>query len=212
MTNEERRAVANLMLMCYEHHTITHDVEKYPVPALRRLKAKHEAKFTAPEKMMLRAIADLTKAIPPSVPTSLKKMGRSLGWKITSEQRAARLEALSELIHNLRRVPIRTRQLLIVLIERTLYDSTVRHHEIREACDLDDHTVFEHVDTLKRYELVEADYQEAPDAEISVHGLWNREMDDSSGWAFWDELVEFCEKTGATLDDFVIELRFNLLD
>ena len=27
MTNEERRAAANLMLMCYEHHKITNDVE-----------------------------------------------------------------------------------------------------------------------------------------------------------------------------------------
>jgi hypothetical protein len=31
MTNEERRAPANLMLMCYDHHTITNDIAQYPV-------------------------------------------------------------------------------------------------------------------------------------------------------------------------------------
>ncbi len=31
MTNEQRRAGSNLLLMCYEHHTITNDVRKFPV-------------------------------------------------------------------------------------------------------------------------------------------------------------------------------------
>lgn len=51
-TNEERRHFSNLMLMCYEHHTITNDVLKYPVDVLRKMKADHEAKFTDVAKAM----------------------------------------------------------------------------------------------------------------------------------------------------------------
>jgi hypothetical protein len=31
MTNEDRRAAANLMLMCYPHHKITNDEQEYPI-------------------------------------------------------------------------------------------------------------------------------------------------------------------------------------
>src|ERR1035437_1886650 len=45
MSNEERRAAANLMLMCYEHHTVTNDFETYAVEVLRRYKSDHETRF-----------------------------------------------------------------------------------------------------------------------------------------------------------------------
>jgi hypothetical protein len=39
MTNDERRAVANLMLMCYPHHVKTNDVNTYTVDVLRKMKS-----------------------------------------------------------------------------------------------------------------------------------------------------------------------------
>lgn len=41
-TNEENREESNLMLMCYEHHIKTNDIEKYPVRKLKQIKQKHE--------------------------------------------------------------------------------------------------------------------------------------------------------------------------
>lgn len=43
-TNEQRRQISNLMLMCPTHHTVTNNVIQYPVDKLKRLKADHEAK------------------------------------------------------------------------------------------------------------------------------------------------------------------------
>jgi hypothetical protein len=57
MTDKERAAFPNLMLMCYEHHVATNDVEQYPVPALRAMKAEHEARFTDPAQSILDADA-----------------------------------------------------------------------------------------------------------------------------------------------------------
>jgi hypothetical protein len=45
-TNEECRGFANLVLMCYEHHVATNDVDKYKVSDLQKQKAEHEKKFT----------------------------------------------------------------------------------------------------------------------------------------------------------------------
>jgi hypothetical protein len=53
MSDEERAAFPNLMLMCYEHHVITNDVDTYPVPVLRSMKAGHEAKFTDPAQAIM---------------------------------------------------------------------------------------------------------------------------------------------------------------
>jgi hypothetical protein len=52
MTDEERAAYTNLMLMCYEHHVVTNDVDEYPVARLQAMKAEHEAKFTDPTRAM----------------------------------------------------------------------------------------------------------------------------------------------------------------
>ena len=53
MSDEERAAFPNLMLMCYEHHVITNDVDTYPVAVLQAMKAAHEAKFTDPAQAIL---------------------------------------------------------------------------------------------------------------------------------------------------------------
>lgn len=45
--NESRRKPENLLLLCYQHHIKTNNVERYPVEALRRMKSEHEARFAA---------------------------------------------------------------------------------------------------------------------------------------------------------------------
>lgn len=47
MTNEERRAPENLLLMCHRHHVETGDVTRFDVQAMRDIKLRHEAIFTA---------------------------------------------------------------------------------------------------------------------------------------------------------------------
>jgi hypothetical protein len=57
MSDEERAAFPNLMLMCYEHHVITNDADGYPVQVLQAMKAAHEGKFTDPAQAILDADA-----------------------------------------------------------------------------------------------------------------------------------------------------------
>jgi len=56
-TNEERRQFDNLMLMCYKHHIITNDVEKFSVEKLQKIKEKHETNHIE-EDLSLNAIVD----------------------------------------------------------------------------------------------------------------------------------------------------------
>jgi len=45
-SNEDRRAFSNLLLMCYQHHIVTNNVDQYDVAAMRAIKSNHERRFT----------------------------------------------------------------------------------------------------------------------------------------------------------------------
>lgn len=45
--NESRRKPENLLLLCYQHHIKTNNVERYPVEVLRKMKSEHEVTFGA---------------------------------------------------------------------------------------------------------------------------------------------------------------------
>ena len=121
------------------------------------------------------------------------------------------------MIEQFRRVPLRSRQLFSIILERSEWVdhqdcSVVAHNEIREACGLSNAKVIEHVTVLEKYELVEADYNEHRNPNISVRRLWGGKYHRSYGWTFWDDLKEFCRRTGIPLSDIIIELRLNSLD
>jgi hypothetical protein len=44
-TDDYRRSLPNLVVLCYKHHKETDDVQRYPVEALREFKAAHESTF-----------------------------------------------------------------------------------------------------------------------------------------------------------------------
>ncbi len=217
MTNEARRSIKNLMLMCYEHHVITNNVAKYPVAALQKMKKEHEAKFTSVETKMLKAIEDQTKAVTPSASASLAKMAATLKWDLPAKECEERITLLEEMVEKFRRVPLRSRQLFAIILERAEWtdhkdSSVVAHNEIREACGLTNAKVIEHVSVLEKYTLLHADYHEYRNPDISVDRIWGGKFHRECGWMFWEDLKEFCSETGIPLTDFVIHLRFNLLD
>ena len=47
MTDEERKSVDNLMVLCYPHHIKTNNEELYSATRLRKMKAEHESKYAA---------------------------------------------------------------------------------------------------------------------------------------------------------------------
>jgi hypothetical protein len=79
MTNEERRAASNLMLMCYEHHVVTNDVKKFTVAKLRRMKRDHERRFAAPDRAIMQELKDWTLASEPTRVENLSRYEEALG-------------------------------------------------------------------------------------------------------------------------------------
>ncbi|MCA9123962.1 MAG: hypothetical protein H6822_20400 [Planctomycetaceae bacterium] len=212
MSNEDRRQFSNLMLMCHAHHKVTDDVTKYSVLGLQKMKREHEAKYTlAPEKL-LKAIVDEAKHTVATPARSLKRLDKEMGWNYDDYQFDPVLTDLAELLGRLQQVPARSRQLLVVIVERvgkagTLSgSSTVPLAEIQTACGLESQDLADQLRILTRYGIARYDRSAADfSQEIQLHTL-------NGPWDFWTDLKKYCKATGHSLDEFIIGLRFDLLD
>lgn len=213
-TNEQRRNFSNLLLMCYEHHTITNDVAKYAVALLQRMKANHEAKFTDVAKAIEDSITDSSAQKQPQTPKTLKRMSEVLRWGLTSDEIAISLPELLSIIDRVQKLPIRTRQLLTIIVSRLTrrqlpgdryrFDNRVPQMEIAEAANLSMEKVEGHMQIIERYKLGLLDCEQACMTII----LWEC----PSGWNVWGDFNEFCSITGIPLKGLLVDLRFDLLD
>ena len=96
MTNEERRAAPNLMLMCYAHHQVTNDVKKYTVKKMQKMKREHERRFSSPDRAILERLHDWTAADTPQGVENLGRANQELGWNHHDEELAEAEEAVEE--------------------------------------------------------------------------------------------------------------------
>jgi hypothetical protein len=211
MSNEERRHVSNLMLMCYAHHVVTNDIERYPVERLRQMKADHEGKYTNAAEVIWRSIVDRTTTQSVAFATSLRRMHDVMKWGLTDDQLLESFVEFDEFQKRLCQLPQTTRELLLVLVnragepERPTQVMSTPHEEVRRACGIGKQKLISHVETLVRYNIARSDHEEMLQPKMYLRPL-------GSGWPVWRDLRTFCTVTGITLQDILVELRLNLLD
>ena len=212
-TNEDRRSFDNLMLMCYEHHTVTNNVEIYTVSILRRMKSTHESKFSDILTKMRDSIIDHT-----DVPLSnddrtlIRFLSDDDGvLDLTEEQRLASIEEFNIYATKIQGLPIPTRQLLAAIINRANGDSggsfrdcSTNYYETLLACDLDPQEMREHISIMVNAGVVYVDEIEGVDV-IILQCL-------ESGWPIASHLKDFCHKNGYSLTSILVDLDFALLD
>jgi hypothetical protein len=212
---EDRRAFANLMLMCYEHHTVTDDVDKYTVSILREIKATHEAKFSDVARVIQTTIADQSLKTQLHAPKSLKRfMGPDC--YLTEEQIQETIKEVLWASESVKKLPIRTRQLLSIIIGRLgrkqlrgknyRYDAGLYLNEVCEACHMSSAKVRSHVNTMQKYRIARLDDNDPEGSGIILYET------PKSGWFIWGDLQEFCTKENLPLQAILVDLRFDLLD
>jgi hypothetical protein len=212
-TNEDRRQFANLILMCYEHHMKTNDVQKYTVQVLQEMKKAHEAKFSDIADAIGKAITDVGAVIALEEPKTLQRMNDVLGWGHSAKELVYTRQELMDMVTRIQKLPIRTRQLLVLVLSRLVrhtlsnnrydYDYRVPFREIAEAANLRDHYLLEHGEILAKYDIALVDSDEVRNIRLKSC---------RSGWYLWGDLKEFCRRTGDPLRSLIIDLKFNLLD
>lgn len=227
MTNEERRHRKNLLLMCHRHHVETNDVARFDVEHVRRIKEDHEGQYAAgklpvPETQFEEAVQAIvassivdqtkrTRLVPPQTLARWNRETSDDGRGLTPEELRGSLdEMLLPMLESLGKLPVDTRGVLLVVVERgEPYggDIGLPFHELEHATGADADLLSRHVETLRRYSIARMDDEWRENDVLMWVATW-----DLDGWPFWRSLKDYSRDTGLALEDFIMELRFDLLD
>lgn len=210
MTNEQRREFSNLILMCHKHHKKTNDVNKYTVTKLKKMKKKHEEKFSGIIQQMRESIVDYGKIDEYKDSKVCNRLTDVLGYGNTVEENTENSKLLNKLLEKLVDLPVETRGLLAIMVERSFKDRyencIIPLSEIQSATFKDESFIIEHLDILNRRCI--ASMAEVEDDGIPYSYLYK----DDSGWNIWNDMREYCKKTDVDLNDLIVEGDFSLFD
>lgn len=220
MTNEQRRAAANLMLMCYEHHQVTNDEEKYTVSKLKKIKRDHERRFSSPDRAILERLQDWTTADQPQGVANLRRANDVLEWRHDDEELDKSVAELNEYIKILRRVPIEVRRFIGAIAQRMvrmgdtlavrdeMFGTSILISDVRSAFRLSDSAIRQKLTQLESYGLGDLDQINTdlgPQPAIRIRSL-------ESGWPLWLDIVAFCDAADTPIETFTDDLDFSPLD
>ncbi|MDP9085669.1 MAG: hypothetical protein M3N02_02750 [Pseudomonadota bacterium] len=210
-TNEERRRPSNLVLLCYDHHVETDDVDKFPVERMRRIKEDHERLFSDVIGTMLRSVSDHTKLSEPTFPKNLRRLNDALGWAYSDQELA---EALTEALPALQKyatLPLPTRQFFSIIVDRGQpgrFGATlaVSADEVQQAANLSDDEARKYFALLDRHGFTE--HSDTDDFGLPIVGVCTLR----SGWPLWSDIKKFCERRGLDPAIMLHGLDFGDLD
>jgi len=216
MTNEQRRAAANLMLMCYEHHVETNDFAVFPVPRMQQIKADHEKRFSHPDRAILISLRDYTMLEEPTQADNLRKINRLLGWGHGDEELQGLIDDLDEYVERFARVPVEVRNFVgqVAMRTRRVRDlpavhkqqryscPSIRFYDLQHAFQIDEEAVMRFERQLDSYRL--GWMSEIPDTSYDREFLGLKLAGTRNDWCLWEDLTEFCEKAGEPIDAFSV--------
>jgi hypothetical protein len=218
MTNEERRHVSNLMLMCHEHHVITNDENAFPVARLRQIKAEHEARFANPGRAILAELRDWTQASEPTLPSSLDRLNYVLKQEVNAEDIKYQLNLIERLVGSFCNVPEEVRKFLGAVAERML---AMRGTRVVGTGMWDGGPKILVSDLAGAFRISIEDVMEMG-TKLEHYGLgavvssWDGEpaivLKEVDGWSFWVDLARFCAEVSEPMDAFTLDLDFARLD
>jgi hypothetical protein len=201
MTDEERRAPANLFIVCGKHHDIIDDKKNeasWPAENLRALKKAHEDRFKKAERQLIEQFVDATQINQPVYPKTLKVYGAGLD----DEDVAREMEEITDFLGRLKEVPLKERQFAIRLAER------MNRNNVDE---LDAH------DTLSAFQLGQNKFKTLMNI-LEHHGMGHiSERAGHNQYAVvlreeWLKIYAYCKDENIPPEDVLIDLDFGLLD
>lgn len=210
MTNEERRAFANLLLVCGKHHDIIDhrpNVKIYSSDVLRKYKADHEDRFRRAEHQLVEQVTDSTQAALPTYPRTLKRFGEvfdvTCSMNIIEE-----VAGLAKFIDRLKELPLAQREFAIKLAERMKRQGSdnLPADDVVGAFNLNEKKLKQHMELLEHHGL--GDITEGFGCQKYIVRLWDRDP----GCNPWIEILDFCQITGSSSSSFIFDLNFEQYD
>jgi hypothetical protein len=224
MTNEQRRAASNLLLLCYEHHVETNDVHAFPVSRMQTIKADHEKRFSHPDRVILNSLKDYTTLNEATIGKNLRKLDRLLGWNHSAEELEGVKTDLEEYLEKFSKVPVEIRKFVgevaqrmwrirdLPAVQREGFGNCpmIRFDDLQQAFQINEEQMYSYESQLDSYGLGFRSEMSDRSCDRWFPGLKLRAT--KYDWCLWESLAEFCEKAGETIDVFSVEMDFARLD
>ena len=217
MTNEERRAASNLVLMCYEHHKVIDDESTYTTQRLTEIKQEHERRFSAAHLAILQSLTDWTTTNEPQLVRNLGRMNEVLKLGLSDGDLQDSVTEINAHVETLRNIPIDVRAFIGAVANRLQLmqgsgavqdDTDLLASDFKDAHGVTDATLSERIAQMAAYGV--GSHVEFH-SELGVYdGITLYEL--QSGWPVWIDIAAFCKKTATPIEDFVEDLNFSSLD
>lgn len=210
-SNEDRRKPSNLILMCYEHHIETNDVEEYPVDRMFRIKKEHEKMFLDVVGSMLLTVTDHTTLSEPNYSKNLRRLDRIMKWKCTEEELSECVSEVNNLAKKLSKIPVPTRELFLVIVNRSRMGSYGAELDV-SIPDVQQSTSLSTQELRDCFSILESSCftydNDKDDFGVQLVGISALE----SGWPIWSDIKMFCEKTKTDVAQIILNLDFSMFD
>lgn len=221
-SNEDRRAINNLVLMCAGHHSQI-DSKKHQatwtVARLKKIKNNHEKKFIGLDNSLKQAFKnsyiDSTDDLAPTVSKVFTELERLIpDTKLDDDsQEQSRRKQIRNFVEKLSKVPANEREFMVSIIRRAMKlnrknDQVCVHvDDVKSAFKIGHGKIKLLGAALERYSVGSVSL-----ACVGEGDEYHVMIDEPSEYVTWGDIVRFCEKSGNNLDDFVLRLKFDLLD
>lgn len=211
MTNEERRSYDNLMLMCYEHHIVTNDVQKYTVSTLKQMKRDHEAKISQLMQEGQNLVQDYAISENYLEAKTCKTLSEVLEYGCTDDENSLHVRALNGFLKRLVDLPQETRHVLAIMISRSFQDIMDKCYvplkEIELSINRDEAFIYQNIDILNRRNIISL-----PGFDDYGQPFCILYPDYETGWSFCNDIREFCMRAPIPIVSILVDLNFSLFD
>ncbi len=153
-TNEDRRHISNLVLMCPTHHKVTNNIEVYSVEKMRLIKREHESRSYEDERLKAPTLTFTDKELGQEI-----NFPESIGWlPLTEFERTKEFYQCSmDLIRKIASVPRLTRSFYahaLMHSEESDIFLSFDPKELKIRLNISDDDIFMHANILHRYGLL----------------------------------------------------------
>jgi hypothetical protein len=216
MSNEERRAFSNLILVCGNHHDeIDHNAVSWPVQDLQRLKFDHEAIYSGAVDQLRQQVGDVTAGTTYIPAKNLKALDPEIA--ADAEALEGSLAAVHGFAERLARVPVGARSVLLLISIRGDPAAVLewrREIEIpvpvlRAVADCSWLELQGHLDVLEHADLAFVDHEpfEGPPLAVICNSTGPE-----IGWTFLKDLIKAVDHDATVLRRLLVDLDFSVLD
>jgi hypothetical protein len=206
-TNEQRRDISNLVLMCRNHHGVTNNVSEYLVSRMQEIKFSHESKAYSGNGL---TSSDAETFIDATFVNAVPELNNVNGLPLNDFGLGSDeiINSVNSLIQVISKIPRQTRSLYAHCILASFGDDYLEFdpREVRNRVKTTDNVFIEHAALLQRYGLMsDVDNDEYPHR-LSQY-ITSPQTDDNQTW-FLIMLRDECSVKPGLILDIMENLNF----